>query len=192
MPDSYIIPFPPGAGVSFAPGRIFDPNSSPSGGSGMAGTAPDFVVFLEALRTGGKPILEEQTVKTMTTNQIGDFLIDPESPGWGFGFGAAVLTDPIAAQTPQAVGTFRWGGIYGHSWFVDPELDLHRRCVNEHDARGNGRRFSSRDSRHRLPSAARVSATGYETDRTDGRMGHQRYPPVSSSHLSHRSHPSDP
>jgi len=124
MPDSYIVPFPPGAGVSFTPGRILDPNSYPSGGAGMAGTAPDFVVFLEALRAGGEPILEKETVKMMTTNQIGDFLIDPESPGWGFGFGAAVLTDPIAAQTPQAVGTFRWGGIYGHSWFVDPESEL--------------------------------------------------------------------
>jgi len=124
MSDSYILPFPPGAGVSFVPGRIFDPNSYSSGGAGMAGTAPDFVVFLEALRTGGKPILKKETVQKMTTNQIGNFLIDPESPGWGFGFGAAVLTDPVAAQTPQAVGTFRWGGVYGHSWFVEPKFEL--------------------------------------------------------------------
>jgi CubicO group peptidase (beta-lactamase class C family) len=83
LPDSYILPCPPGAGASFTPGRIFDPNSFPSGGAGMAGTAPDFAVFLEALRTGGEPILEKETVKMTTTNQIGDFLFDPESPGWG-------------------------------------------------------------------------------------------------------------
>jgi CubicO group peptidase (beta-lactamase class C family) len=78
MPDSYTIPFPPGAGVSFAPGRIFDPNSYPSGGSGMAGTAPDFTVFLEALRTGGEAILEKETVKMMITNQIGTFQLTPK------------------------------------------------------------------------------------------------------------------
>ena len=42
----------------------------------------------------------------------------------GFGFGAAILKDPIAAQTPKSVGTYSWGGVYGHSWFVDPQLEL--------------------------------------------------------------------
>ena len=41
-------------------------------------------------------------------------------PGWGFGFGGAVLLDPRAAQTPQSPGTWLWGGVWGHSWFVDP------------------------------------------------------------------------
>ena len=50
--------------------------------------------------------------------------IDPERPGWGFGFGASILKDPVAAQTPQSKGTFAWGGVYGHSWFVDPRLEL--------------------------------------------------------------------
>jgi CubicO group peptidase (beta-lactamase class C family) len=88
MKDQQIVPFPPGAGLSFAPDRILDPNSYPSGGGGMAGTAEDFLVFLETLRKGGSPILRSETVATMTSNQIGDFMIDPERPGWGFGFGA--------------------------------------------------------------------------------------------------------
>ena len=41
-------------------------------------------------------------------------------PGWAFGFGASILTDPAAAQTPQSPGTFGWGGVWGHTWFVDP------------------------------------------------------------------------
>jgi CubicO group peptidase (beta-lactamase class C family) len=48
----------------------------------------------------------------------------PQRLGWGFGFGAAILKDPVAAQTPQSKGTFAWGGVYGHSWFVDPHLEL--------------------------------------------------------------------
>lgn len=104
--------------------RLFDPNSYPSAGAGMVGTAGDFLTFLEALRNGGGSILHRQTVEEMTVNQTGDFVIDPQVPGWGFGFGAAVLRDPIAAQTPESAGIYSWGGAYGHSWFVDPQFEL--------------------------------------------------------------------
>ena len=30
-----------------------------------------------------------------------------------------MLNDPVAAASPQSKGTFQWGGVYGHSWFVD-------------------------------------------------------------------------
>ena len=56
------------------------------------------------------------------TNQIGELGIG--LLGWGFGFGGAVLLDPAGAQTPQSPGTWMWGGVYGHSWFVDPKHDL--------------------------------------------------------------------
>ena len=41
-----------------------------------------------------------------------------------FGFGLSVVTNPGTAQTPQSAGTFAWGGVYGHSWFVDPAKRL--------------------------------------------------------------------
>jgi CubicO group peptidase (beta-lactamase class C family) len=56
------------------------------------------------------------------TNQIGDF--EGPLPGLGFGYGGAVLRDPQAAETPQTIGTWRWGGVYGHSWFVDPTAQV--------------------------------------------------------------------
>jgi CubicO group peptidase (beta-lactamase class C family) len=31
-----------------------------------------------------------------------------------------VLLDPIAAEVPQGKGTWKWGGVYGHHWYVDP------------------------------------------------------------------------
>ena len=49
---------------------------------------------------------------------------ETRGPGWGFGYGWAVLDDPAAAATPQSKGTFQWGGVYGHSWFVDPAQAL--------------------------------------------------------------------
>ncbi len=110
----------PGA-IRFAPSRILDPGSYPSGGCGMAGTADDFAKFLEVLRTGGSPILSSQSVRTMTTDQTGG---RGPGPGTSFGFGLSVITDPGAAQTPQSAGTYAWGGVYGHSWFVDPAKRL--------------------------------------------------------------------
>jgi len=48
----------------------------------------------------------------------------PNSPGTTFGYGFALVTDPAVAGVPMTAGTWRWGGVYGHSWFVDPALDL--------------------------------------------------------------------
>jgi len=42
-------------------------------------------------------------------------------PGVGFGFGGAVITDAEAAASPLPQGAWMWGGVYGHSWFVDPQ-----------------------------------------------------------------------
>lgn len=42
----------------------------------------------------------------------------PDSPGLGFGLGFSVLRDPNSGFA-ESVGTWRWGGAYGHSWFVD-------------------------------------------------------------------------
>jgi CubicO group peptidase (beta-lactamase class C family) len=113
-----------GSMLSFTPSRIFDPASYPSGGSGMAGTAPDFLSFLMCWRAGNDAVLSDDTRRTMSHNQIGDIPVDIVGPGWGFGLASAVLKDPAAAGTPQSVGTSRWGGVYGNNWFVDPERDL--------------------------------------------------------------------
>ncbi len=109
--------------VRFAPGRVFDESAFPSGGAGMVGTAGDLLAFLEAVRTGGAPILKARTVETMMADRTGP-QAQTQGPGWGFGIGWAVLDDPEAAGTPQAKGTIQWGGAYGHSWFVDPARGL--------------------------------------------------------------------
>jgi CubicO group peptidase (beta-lactamase class C family) len=107
----------------FSPARAFDERSFQSGGGGMVGTADDFMTFLEALRTGGGPILRRETVALATRNQIGG-LREPEDPGWGFGLLSGVLIDPDRAGSPSAVGTLSWGGVYGHSWFLDMAAGL--------------------------------------------------------------------
>jgi CubicO group peptidase (beta-lactamase class C family) len=121
MGEHHLVAFGPGS-ISFAPDRMFDPGSFPSAGAGMSGTAPDFMRFLEAMRTGGAPVLAKSTVELMGKNAIGDIPI--LLPGRGFGLGWAVLKDPAAGATPQSVGTWTWGGVYGNAWFVDPAKEL--------------------------------------------------------------------
>ncbi|WP_029009644.1 serine hydrolase domain-containing protein [Azospirillum halopraeferens] len=118
MQDGTVVPFGAG-GARFAPSRALDPAAYPSGGAGMVGTAGDVLTFLEAIRTGGGPILTPATVERMRADRLGGTLAGP-APGWGFGYGWAVLVDPAPTGTPQAAGTIAWGGAYGHSWFVDP------------------------------------------------------------------------
>lgn len=102
----------------FAPSRILDAKSYPSGGAGMVGTASDILRFLETIRTGGAPILDPRTVETMAADHVGT-QAETQGPGWGFGYGWAVLLDPAMTGTPQARGTLQWGGAYGHNWFID-------------------------------------------------------------------------
>lgn len=117
-PELHTIPF--GSGLVFSPRRAFDQERFPSGGSGMTGTAEDCLNFLEALRTGGAPILGEESAAALSTHAIDDLRAPMEGEGWGFSLGAAVLLDPAAAQSPQHAGTWQWAGVLGTRWFVDP------------------------------------------------------------------------
>jgi CubicO group peptidase (beta-lactamase class C family) len=118
MLDNHEIPNKDGV-VRFSPSRILDPTSFPSGGAGMAGTAADFLQFLEAVRQGGGPILSERSVEYLTRDQLPHSVSYPDL-GWRFGMGAAVLWEPGLARTLHDTGTWRWGGGYGHDWFVNP------------------------------------------------------------------------
>lgn len=122
MTDGMAVPLFDSAAL-FAPSRNLDPTSYPSAGAGMVGTADDILLFLEAIRKGGAPILRGETVERMMQDQVGP-QVEIQGPGWGFGYGWAVLVDPGPTATPQAAGTIQWGGAYGHSWFVDPRNAL--------------------------------------------------------------------
>jgi CubicO group peptidase (beta-lactamase class C family) len=121
MADPDVVPFLPGtAGIRFSPSRIFNADSFASGGVGMAGTARDFLKLLEALQSDGG-LLKQTTARQMMSNQIGARrLTTLQQPALGFGFGGAVLMDPALAGSPQAMGTWTWGGVYGHHWYLDP------------------------------------------------------------------------
>lgn len=110
-------------GIEYSPLRALNAQAYPSGGAGMVSSAADVLKMLEMLRCGGAPLVSAALVDEMGRDQTRGAEL-PESPGLGFGLGFSVLRDPQAAASPESAGTWRWGGAYGHSWFVDRNAGL--------------------------------------------------------------------
>lgn len=123
MADGHKVPFA-GSPLVYAPSRALHGSSFESGGAGMVGTADDYLKFLETIRTGGGPILKPQTTRLMLENAIGEIPVAILGPGYGFSLAGGILRDSAAAGSPQAEGTWSWGGVYGGSWFVDPTNEI--------------------------------------------------------------------
>lgn len=124
MGETHKVPFATLGEVVYSPARVFNPDAFSGGGSGMSGTAPDFLNLLEAIRQGGKTLLPIPFAQALMDNQIGDTYVNMKGPGWGFSFMASVVTDPEKAKTPLSKGSVRWGGAYGNAWFIDREREL--------------------------------------------------------------------
>lgn len=104
-----------------------------SGGAGMVGTVADYARFAQMLLNGGtydgRRFLKPETVALMASDHIG-----PETkiardqnyyPGGnsGFGLGFAVRTS-VPPGTSWPLGEYRWDGVGGTFFFIDPEDDL--------------------------------------------------------------------
>lgn len=123
LEEEVVSPFEGCVGISFSPRRIFNSQAFFSGGAGMAGTAEDFFSLLEALRQEDSLFLPTELIAEMTKDQTGGYEL-PNAPGFGFGLGFSVLRNAQQALSPESEGTWRWGGAYGHSWFVDKKHNL--------------------------------------------------------------------
>ncbi|MFC0227019.1 serine hydrolase domain-containing protein [Serratia aquatilis] len=125
MQDGFLLTLPEGFGfdLELAPSRALASSAYPSAGAGMVGDADDVLRLVEALRNGGDGVLQPATTELMRQAHVGADA-EIQGPGWGFGFGGAVLVDATVASTPQSNGTMQWGGVYGHNWFYDPLAEL--------------------------------------------------------------------
>jgi CubicO group peptidase (beta-lactamase class C family) len=125
MASPQVVPYPSTGGRWTAdPNRAFSDAAYPSGGAGASSTIADYARFARMLLNGGEldgvRILKPETVAEMTRPQTGGMSVDLRGAGYDFGYGVAVLIDPVAAKTRQGAGTYGWGGIYGTGFFVDP------------------------------------------------------------------------
>ncbi|WP_088624482.1 serine hydrolase [Oceanicola sp. 22II-s10i] len=110
-------------GVSFAPSRAFDAASFPSCGAGMIGSPRDMLTVLTSLAGHGPQVLKPETLELMKSPRIAPGILTIQGPGVSFGYGWGIVTDAELAATGQPAGTLKWGGVYGHSWFIDPTHD---------------------------------------------------------------------
>ncbi|ARZ73063.1 serine hydrolase [Stenotrophomonas sp. WZN-1] len=119
-----VAPFEGTVGIEYSLARALDASRFASAGAGLVGTADEVMSVLEALRDVQRSgLLPPALAAEMARPQVGE-QGPPEPAGWGFGLGFAVLRDAAASGTPQREGTWRWGGAYSHSWFVDPSRGL--------------------------------------------------------------------
>ena len=104
-----------------------------SGGAGMVGTIGDYARFAQMLLNGGtfegRRYLKPETIALMTSDHIGpetkiarDYFYFPGRSS-GFGLGFAVRTSPYPG-TSWPLGEYRWDGIEGTFFFIDPKDDM--------------------------------------------------------------------
>jgi CubicO group peptidase (beta-lactamase class C family) len=108
----------------------------------MAGTALEVFRLLDTFTQGGGKLLKRETVDLMTRAHVG-IEAQVQGPGWGFGYGGAILGDPALAQSPQSPGTMEWGGAYGHFWFVDREKQITALALTNTTFEGMAGKFTS-------------------------------------------------
>ncbi|HEY3794627.1 MAG TPA: serine hydrolase domain-containing protein, partial [Bradyrhizobium sp.] len=109
-----------------------------SGGAGMVGTVDDYARFAQMLLNGGTldghRYLKPATVALMTSDHIGpetkiarDYFYFPGTDS-GFGLGLAVRTmQPPGTWLP--IGEYRWDGVAGTFFFIDPKDDMFTICM---------------------------------------------------------------
>lgn len=112
-----------------------------SGGGGLFSTAMDYARFSQMLLNQGEldgvRLLSPKSVALMTANALPP-AVSRHSPvamvlgaigptpemGRSFGLGFAIRTDPGLSPLPGSVGEYYWVGIYGTSFWVDPQEKL--------------------------------------------------------------------
>ncbi len=105
------------------------PQTYYSGGAGLVSSISDYGRFLQMLlnegELGGTRLLAQESVQTMTQNQIGSLTISPfTGHGDKFGYGFGVLTDEGKSDDVASVGTYSWGGLFNTYYWVDPQEEL--------------------------------------------------------------------
>ena len=102
------------------------PRKCLSGGAGLLSTAKDYYLFLQMIANAGelngKRIMSSRTVDLMSLDHLEESI--DFGRGVGFGLGFEVVLDQGQNGTPGAVGTIRWGGAYGSTYWYDPVEDM--------------------------------------------------------------------
>lgn len=101
---------------------VLDGGSFYSGGGGLVSTAYDYAVFMQMLLNegeyNGKRLLSRNSIRLMTSNQVGDINIGRAAK---FGLGFQIVTEADESRNAVSLGTFSWGGMFASSYWIDPK-----------------------------------------------------------------------
>jgi CubicO group peptidase (beta-lactamase class C family) len=123
--------------VTGATVRMNQPRRRPNflgGGGGLMSTMQDYLQFAQMLANGGElggnRLLARKTLQLMTSDHLAGMAQARSGqgylpgPGYGFGLGFAVRTEPGASFMPGSVGDYTWSGLAGTYFWIDPQEDL--------------------------------------------------------------------
>lgn len=95
-----------------------------AGGAGLASTAYDYALFMQMLLNNGilngKRILSPNSVRLMTTNQIGHV----QSGFNRFGLGFGIIDAGESLRVGLSEGSYEWGGAFSSTYWIDPEKKI--------------------------------------------------------------------
>lgn len=95
-----------------------------SGGAGLSSTIDDYAAFLQMMLNQGayhgRQLLKPATVALITQNQMGAV----SQGGNKFGLGFSITTPENAKVPGLSAGSYEWGGIFGTTYWVDPQQKL--------------------------------------------------------------------
>jgi CubicO group peptidase (beta-lactamase class C family) len=109
--------------------------SHPSPSGGLHGTTADWFRFAQMLLNHGEldgvRILSRQAIELMTTNQIGDSLVDTLTQNkWGYMVDIQEdVTAPLVYNGGK--GAYTWRGFWGTEWFAHPKHDMVVICMTQ-------------------------------------------------------------
>jgi len=99
-----------------------------SGGSGLTGTASDYLRFALMLLRGGEldgvRLLSPKTVELMRQDHLPPGHPPIEPYRFGYGYGVSVVRSLAEKQGLCSVGEFGWGGAAGTNCWIDPQEDM--------------------------------------------------------------------
>lgn len=120
--------------VTGASVELHKPQTRPkffSGGGGLVSTARDYLRFAQLLLNQGEldgvRLLARTTLRYMASDHLGELPMAKSGwnylpgPGYGFGLGVAVRTSAGDAVIPGTVGEYRWSGVAGTCFWIDPQ-----------------------------------------------------------------------
>ena len=114
------------------------PPAADLGGSGLVGTAADYLRFARMLLNGGEldgvRLLNPDLVKQIATNHLGPEFGDRPllampgglwaEKGVGHGYGGVVVKDPRARGIAGSPGEYSWGGAANTNFWIDFQEEL--------------------------------------------------------------------